>query len=171
MTYFKSLGDGLLSAVTGVSRQAMHKARSKGKGKRTFDAALRYYMSRQPLLQNEDPLEWVCRTTKQFLLDRTLLLVSPELKLRHRVYDVPAAAKELATLLEVPFTEGMTLTDVVEAYTEQVIANAHEWLEANPQTDLGQWPFGVYQMHPNQLAARSRQMHAKQSTPTPVTAY
>lgn len=142
MTYFKDLGDGLLSSLSGVSRQAMHKARSKGKGKATFDAALRVYMSRQPPTQNEDPLEWVCRAAKQFVTDRTPLLTSPTLKLSHRVYDVPAASKELAVLLEVPFTEGMTLTDVVDEYTEQVIANAHEWLEAHPQADLSQWPFG-----------------------------
>lgn len=166
MTYFKTLGDGLIAAITSVSRQAVHKARQKGRGKRTFDAAVRDYMARQPALQNEEPLEWVCRTTKQFLLDRTPLLLNPDLKYTHRVY-CPDAAKELAALLEVPYTEDQTLTDVLDAYTEQVIASAHEWLEANPQADLAQWPFGIYQRTPNWQAAHSRQRRGQHSVPAP----
>ena len=151
MAYFKQLGDGLLSALLGISRQAVHKARGADKITDSAARAVRQRLNLKLPRQGDTASLWAAATASYAQQAKALL--SSDLKRTHRVYDKDAAAKELASTFGVQYTDGMTLQAVWKAY---LLANLHSLLEAlkahGPEAPL-YWNFGLRTPTPAQLAA------------------
>lgn len=145
MAYFKALGDGVLAMMTGVSRQAIHKARKDRKGrklKETFDRALRRKLDLR-LPKGGDNKELV-RAAFVSYLSGVKAALATDLRKTHKVQDEKLAAQELASILGVEYTNGLTLGNVLYEYCKGVIRTLLGWLTQNKGHDekLTAWSFG-----------------------------
>ena len=163
MAYFKTLGDGLLASLVGVTRQAMHKARKADanevlphKTKATFDRAVRRKLNLR--LPKGGDQKALLKATLQGYAARVKAVLNTDLKKSHKVTDTNAAARELADILDVVYTPDMTLGQVMLAYLNGVAKNALQWLTQNPQHDeaLSDWTWGKLTLSPKQLATLRR---------------
>lgn len=163
MAYFKTLGDGLLASLVGVTRQAMHKARKADaneilphKTKATFDRAVRRKLNlRLPKGGDQTAL---LKAALHGYAARVKAVLATDLKKSHKVTDETAAARELADLLDVTYVPNMTLGQVMLAYLKGVAAAVQQWLTQNPQHDeaLSDWTWGKLKLTPKQLATLRR---------------
>lgn len=145
MSYFKALGDGVLAMMTGVSRQAIHKARKDRKGrklKETFDRALRRKLDLR--LPKGGDHKALIRSAFLSYLSGVKAALATDLRKTHKVHDPAVAARELAALLGVDYADGMTLGEVLYQYCKDVIRALLGWLTQNKGHDetLTAWSFG-----------------------------
>lgn len=163
MAYFKTLGDGLLASLVGVTRQAIHKARKMDsqallphKTKATFDRAVRSKLNLR--LPKGGDQKALLKASLFGYANRVKAVLATNLKKTHKVTDELAAACELAELLDVTYAPNMTLGQVMLAYLKGVASALQQWLTQNPQHDeaLSDWTWGKLMLTERQLVTLRR---------------
>ena len=148
---YKVLGDGLLAALTGLTRQAFHKARkadakdplaslnpetSSPKTYGTFCRALRRKLDVAKPGQTVSPA--LRKTAMLAYVDRAKVICS-DLKKSHKVQDESKTAQELAALLGVDFEAKDTVLRVLAKFLKVL----NKQLTVLIQNNTTYWDFGL----------------------------
>lgn len=158
MSRYRTLGDGLLAAFTGLTRQAFHKARSSDifgvKVRATFDRAVRAKLDLKLPRSGGQGTRALVRAAGLAYGDRIARALSGDLKKTHKVADQDATARELADMLDVPYSQGVTIGQVLKVYLTRVLKAVIECLDKNG--DLSSWTWGKLELTGRQLRTLAR---------------
>ena len=158
---YKALGCGLLGALAGVTRQAIHKQAQADKNdmfggqpnvKATLDRSIRKKLDRT-FPTSGDVQARAKALGLSVLASFEPILNDPNLKHKHKLTKPVDAAQDLAVLLNVKYEEGMTLLRVLAKYLGKVASEMSRALLKHGSVDKKLWSFGVLELSAKQLAA------------------
>jgi hypothetical protein len=157
-TRYRTLGDGLLAALTGLTRQAFHKARKDDftgtRVKATFDRAVRAKLDRRLPRRGGTLSKPLIQAALAAYSIRLQPVIHGDLKKTHKVADVDAATAALADMLELDYAEGMTIANVLACYFKRMTTSIIACIAK--AGDLSDWSFGKLEPSARQIRTLRR---------------